>query len=284
MDKEKILKAGKISIETKKFAKKIIKKNIKIEDKIKELGGELAFPINLSINNIAAHYTPSHDDQTLAHGLLKVDIGVHVDGWIADTAFSIDIEDSDQNKKLIQISEKALESATSIIKKKITTSEIGKTISESIKSSGFSPIINLSGHEITRYEVHADITIPNIDDKKNITLKNGLYAIEPFVTTGSGRVHESKPSGIYSLVNTKPPRSQIAREILIFITDKYKTLPFCERWLVKQFGTRALIGLKQLEQNNNIHQYSQLADIKGSIISQAEHTILIDDEIIVTTK
>lgn len=291
MEKEKILQAGKIASQVKEFAKSFIKKDMplleiaeKIENKIIELGGKPAFPTNLSINSIAAHYTPSHDDTTLAHGLLKVDLGVHLDGLIADTAFSLDLENNEENKKLIEASEKALKKAAEIISTNITTSEIGRQIQETIESYGFSPIINLSGHEMKAYELHAGLTIPNHDDKKNILLQKGLYAIEPFATTGNGKVKDGKSSGIYMLINSKNVRSPIAREILKFVAEEYETLPFCERWVVKKFGTKALFGLKQLETNENLHHFPQLVEISNAKVSQAENTFLIDKEKIVTSE
>ncbi len=292
MDKEKIIKAGRIASETRKYAKTIIKKGAslleiaeKIESKIEGLGAKPAFPVSLSIDNISAHYTPSHDDETLASGLLKIDFGVHVDGWISDTAFSIDLENNEENKKLIEASEKALENALKTVKKDISTDETGDVIFKTIESYGFSPIINLSGHSMEQYELHSGITIPNIKDNKNIKLREGLYAFEPFATTGSGKVHDGRPSGIYELRETKNIRNPISREILEFIKKEYDTLPFCSRWLVKKFGTKALFGLKQLEDNGNLHHFPQLVEIAGSKVSQAEHTILIsEDKIIVTTQ
>ena len=199
-NEQKILLAGQIASEVKEYAKKIIKKDMllleiaeKIENKIIELGGKPAFPVNLSINEIAAHYTPNHDDKTLAHGLLKLDLGVHIDGWIADTAISFDLENSELNKKLIQASKDALENAIKFISKKIekkenlTTGEIGKTIQETIESSEFLPIINLSGHQIEQNNLHAGLTIPNINNKSTEIILPGLYAIEPFVTNGNGK-------------------------------------------------------------------------------------------------
>ncbi|MFH1310985.1 MAG: type II methionyl aminopeptidase [Nanoarchaeota archaeon] len=291
-DKEKIIQAGKISSEVKKYAASIIKKGVslleiaeKIEKKIEELGGKPAFPVNLSIDNIAAHYTPGYDDKTTASGLLKIDIGVHLDGWIADTAFSMDLENNEENKKLIEASKKALEDAIKIAKKDVLLSDIGKIIQDTISSFGFSPVINLSGHGMEQYKLHSGITIPNTEDKKNISLKEELYAIEPFATTGSGRVHDGKPSGIYELREIKNVRSPIAREVLEFIIKEYSTLPFCSRWIVKKLGTKALFGLKQLEENGNLHHYSQLVEILGSKVSQAEQTILIEkDNTIVTTE
>jgi len=292
MEKEKIIKAGKIAAQVREFTKSIIKKDMplieiaeKIENKIIELGGKPAFPTNLSIDNIAAHYTPSYDDKTIASGLLKIDFGVHVDGWIADTAFSLDLENDEENKNLISASEKALENAIKIIKKEIPLREIGSIIQKTIESKGFSPIINLSGHEMKEYDLHAGLIIPNVDDNKNIVLGKGLYAIEPFATTGSGKVHDGKPSGIYMLVNDKTPRSQTAREVLDFIAEEYQTLPFCSRWIIKKFGVKALFGLKQLEDNGNLHHFPQLVEAQGSKVSQAEHSVLIEEnKVIVTTE
>jgi len=311
-DKEKILLAGKIAKQTREWIKPQIKKDTllieiaeKIENKIIELGGKPAFPVNLSINEIAAHYTPSYDDKTLAHDLLKVDFGVNVDGWCSDQAFSLDLENSgsqeasedlkkssEENKKLIQASKDALENAIELFSKKIekkeilTTGEIGRKIQETIKSKGFLPVINLSGHQIEQYNLHAGLTIPNIDNKSTEIISPGSYAIEPFVTNGNGKIRDGKPSGIYMLTNSKTPRTPIAREVLNYISEEYQTLPFCSRWLVKKFNTKALFALKELETNGNIHQFSQLIEISNSKVSQTEHTIFIDEngEVVVTTE
>jgi len=288
---EKIIRAGKIAKQISVYAKSIIKPKMplleiaeKIEAKIFELGGKPAFPVNLSIDEIAAHYTPLHNDTATADGLLKVDFGVHINGYIADTAFSLDLENSEENKKLITASESALKKAIETAKENISLPEIGKAIQEAIESCGFSPIINLSGHEMQEYDLHAGITIPNIEDSRKAFLEKGLYAIEPFATAGSGKVHDGKPSGIYILIEEKNVRSQSAREVLRFIEEEYKTLPFCSRWIVKKFGAMGLFALKQLEDNGNLHQFPQLVENSNSKVSQAEHTIFVKkDEVIVTT-
>jgi methionyl aminopeptidase len=285
IDKSKILKAGKIASQVKVYARSIVKKDIplleiaeKIEAEIFELGGKPAFPVNLSINEIAAHYTPSHDDEELARGLLKVDFGVHIDGWTADNAFSVDLEDSEENKKLIEASKQALKKVLDIIKPNISTDEIGSVINKTIESHGFSPVINLCGHSMEHYNLHAGVTIPNINDGRNIQLKEGLYAIEPFATPGSGKIRDGRPSGIYELRHEKSPRSSLARELMQFIKKEYGNLPFCSRWIVKNLGSKYLFGLRELEVNGNLHQFTQLIEISGRKVSQAEETILIDKE------
>lgn len=283
--------AGKIAKQVSEYAKTIIKPGMKlldiaekIENKIFELDGKPAFPCNLSINETAAHYTPSYNDSTVASGLLKVDIGVHVNGYIADTAFSIDLEDNDENKKLIEASKEALNKAIDTIKYDVEVRKIGDAIQKIITGKGFSPIRNLTGHEVKKNFLHSGVSIPNYDNGNNLKVAEGFYAIEPFATTGQGIVYESKPSGIYSFKEHTPVRDRLAREILVFIEDEYETMPFCSRWIVKKFTSKALIALKFLEQSGAISQYQTLIEKGKGKVSQAEHTVIVfKDKTEVTT-
>lgn len=279
------VKAGKIASEAIKFAKSIIKKDVplleiaeKIESKIVELGGKPAFPLNLSINEIAAHSTPSHNDETKANGLLKVDLGVQVDGCTADTAFSVDLENSEENKKLIQAAESALKNGLERINIGASLGFIGKAIEDSMRKMNVQPIQNLSGHSIEQYDLHSGITIPNIGNSQEFTLKEGVYAIEPFSTSGLGIVISGKLSGIYHLENEGNVRDSFAREVLAYIIEEYKTLPFCSRWLVKKFGTRALIAVKRIEEAGLLHHYPQLVEKSKAKVAQAENTVILSEK------
>ncbi len=285
-------KAGEISIKAKEFARTIIKPGIalvdianKIEEKIIELGGELAFPINLSMNEIAAHYTPSSNDETEAQGLLKVDVGVHINGAIADTAFSIDLTKDGRHKELIKASELALENALKNVMKGVTLSEIGSVIQKAIVDSGFSPVRNLSGHSLGIYSIHSGLTIPSYENNNYTELEEGAYAIEPFATPGHGLVYDGGKSGIYRLEKEGNVRDPTSRKILKYIKDNYSTLPFCERWLTKQFGSRTRTALLFMEKAGILHHYAQLVEKSHAPVSQTEHTILIyDNKVEVTTK
>jgi methionyl aminopeptidase len=293
---ESYIKAGKIASETVQYAKSIIKPGIKlseladkIESKISKLGAFPAFPVNLCINEIAAHHSPAYNSEQTAQGILKTDIGVHVNGAIADTAFSTDLENSEKNKALINSSEKALENALEFVKqqtkegKQIQINKIGENIHKTITSLKFSPIRNLSGHELGEYIIHAGLTIPNYDNNNTKKLPNGAFAIEPFSTPGSGIVYDGKPSEIYRIEAVKGVRDPLARKILRHIQEKYYTLPFCSRWIIKEFSERAVISLKFLEQAGALHRYPELVEKSHSPVSQAEHTFLYTDKIQITT-
>jgi len=281
-DLEILKKVGSITAETVKYAKSFIKSEMplleiaeKIEAKIQELGAKPAFPVNLSINEIAAHSTPSFNSTDKAHGLLKVDLGCHISGLAADTAFSLDLENSEKNKKLIEAAESALNSALKIIKSSVSLGEIGKEIESTITSFGFQPIHNLSGHSISPWNLHSGITVPNYNTEQLQLLTPGLYAIEPFATSGEGAVRDGKLSGIYHLEKPGNVRDSFARQVLEFIEEEYQTLPFASRWIHKKFGSRGLLALRQIESAGLLHHYPQLIERSGKKVSQAEHTVII---------
>lgn len=285
-------KAGQIAAEACAYAKKLVKANElvldateKIELKIIELGGKSAFPVDMSINNIAAHYSSINKDPLIFKDgdIVKADIGVHINGSIADTAISIDLGD---NKLMIEAAEKALDNALKIVRPGTKLFEIGKAIQETIQDYGFSPIRNLSGHGLELYKVHANPSIPNVNNKDPESLKEDMViAIEPFATNGSGLVMEGKPSEIYELIERKPTRNSNSRKILDYVEKEYKTLPFNKRWLLKKFnGIETSLGLSLLEKDGIIHQYSILPEKSNGIVSQAEHTVIVKEKPIVTTR
>lgn len=291
-EQQDYIKAGQIASQAVEYAKSIIKPNTplieiaeKVEDKIKQLGGNPAFPINLSINEIAAHYTPSKDDETLATGLLKIDLGVEYQGAIADTAFSIDLTPNQEHKEIIQLNEQALNNALQIIKPNIELNQIGKAIADTIKNTNYTVIKNLSGHSLDIDTIHAGITISNHENTNTTELNNIAIAIEPFLTTGKGEIYEGKSSEIYLLQQEKPIRDKDARRLLEFIKTNYKTKPFCKRWLEKQNIPKLNFCLSQLTQQEILHNYQVLVEKFKAPVSQAEHTILItNDKITITTK
>ncbi|MCD6547270.1 MAG: type II methionyl aminopeptidase [Nanoarchaeota archaeon] len=290
---EKYKKAGEIAKKVVSFSKDIVKENAKaidvaekIENEIVKLGGKPAWPVNISINSIAAHWTPKQNDETVFKkgDVVKIDIGVHVDGYIADTAYTKEIGTNNW-KDLIKASEEANKAALDLVKPGVPISEIGKVIEETIKKYGFTPIANLSGHGLNKYETHVPPTIPNFDNKSNLMLEEGMaIAIEPFSTNGVGKVIDAMDSEIFKLEEVKPVRSPVARKILQIIEKEYKTLPFGKRWISKRIGGLGLeIAFRELKRNGVLHNYSVLKEESNGIVSQHEHTILVLDTPIVTT-
>ena len=255
-----------------------------VEEKIERLGGRPAFPVNVSINEIAAHYTPVFNDtREVKEGeIVKVDIGVQVDGYIGDTALSW----CSEKNELIETASKALDAAIRIIRPGTSISEIGSVIEEEVKKHGFGLIVNLTGHGLDQYIFHGHPTVPNVKNNSNYVLKeNDVIAIEPFVAKTTGYVKESGITEIYRYLQDKGVRLPEARKILEMGRDEYKAFPFAKRWLIKRFSPiKVSLALRQLEAVGAIETYPVLKEIGNKPIEQAEHTIIVLEKPIITTK
>ena len=287
-DLKKLESAGKIAREVAEWSKSLVKPGVKllefaeaVEKKIIEKGAKCAFPVNISINENAAHYTPSADEESVfsEKDVVKIDIGAHIDGFIGgDTAYTIDL--SGQNGKLVEASEKALEIAVSMIRDGVETSKIGKTIEETIRKYGCKPIENLYGHVLEHYVLHTGLSIPNVETKYSYVLEEGMVvAIEPFATTGTGTVHEGKRTDIFCYNKNILTRNKDARDILAFVCKEYETLHFAERWLAKKYDKFKLgLALRELVSKEALVSFPVLHDSAGSFVSQAEVTVLVEKD------
>ncbi len=271
--------AGRILAEVReKTAKKIIVGASILEtadfaeDLIRSLGGQIAFPCNLSRNEDAAHYTPGADDtRVFGEDMVKLDIGVHVDGYIADAAVTIDLSD---HPELVEASKAGLRKAIDLIHAGINTAEIGAAIESEIGEFGYKPIANLTGHGLGRYLTHTPPSIPNVPVRGGTVLVEGqVVAIEPFATNGAGRIRDTQRSEIYHLTTENPPLPRIPRaRTLLKEMIKYKTLPFAKRWFS---GEKIDFTFRNLEKSGLINSYPVLTEVTGALVSQAEHTVIV---------
>jgi len=284
-------KAGHIAHEALLYGKDLIKKNAKlldvcdmIEEKIIRLGGRPAFPVQISMDNIAAHYCPPpNDDSVFQEQLCCLDVGVEVNGAIGDNALTVDL--SRDHNELRKASEEALKAASEVLKVGVTLGKIGRVIQDTIGSYGFSPIKNLSGHGLGLYGIHTSPSIPNYDTGDHTSLTKGMtVAIEPFATDGKGMIQGTQNPTVFMLARKKPVRNMITREVLKEI-QSYNGLPFTTRWLTKKFPEyKVRYALSELVQLNSIESFPPLSEVEKGLVSQAENSFLIDDEVIVLTK
>ncbi|KAF5050900.1 Methionine aminopeptidase [anaerobic digester metagenome] len=211
--------------------------------------------------------------------MVKLDLGVHVDGYIADSAITVDLSG---NPDIVKASEDALAAAIDLIKPGVSTGEIGTAIEESIRSYSLSPIMNLTGHGLSQYEAHDNPSVPNKHVEGGVILKEGdVLAIEPFATNGTGLVHDGSWAEIYSIIRKKPVRMPAVRNVLKQ-AEEYRELPFAKRWLKSD---KLEFSLIQLERAGILHSYPVLIESAGGLVSQAEHTVIIThDGCEVTTK
>ncbi len=284
------IKAGNIAAEVQKLARQRAKPGVKlldlaneIESKTRELGGEVAFPVNLSRNNEAAHYTPSFNDELIIEekDLLKIDIGVHVDGYICDAAFTIDF--SGKNALLVEAVNSALAAAVELAKPGCNVREIGKAIEHEITSRGLKPVSNLCGHAVQQYHLHAGISIPNVESGNYVLEEGDTFAIEPFATNGYGEIVEGDDVEIFLLKKMgASARLPATRQVLTKIEELYSELPFAKRWLHTALPNLSQLSVsfafKELMNLDILASYPVLIEKKRGLVAQAETTIIVTED------
>ena len=289
MNFECYLHAGRIAAQVRETARKkyhvgstLFEICESVEAQIRSMNGQPAFPVNTSLNEIAAHYTAEPNDATVVKegDVLKIDIGVHIDGYIADTAVTVCYDP--KYEPLVKAAETALGEAVRVAKVNTKASDIGRVIEGTITKMGFRPIQNLSGHSLQQYTIHAGKSIPNIWTLGSsfTLLPDEAYAIEPFVTTrdGQGAVREGKTRNIFGITSRKPVKDKEADDLLEVIWNKFKTLPFALRWLTDMYDEKDLRRLADvLIKKRNLHAYPILVEGHSKTVVQAEHTLIITE-------
>ena len=294
-DYKKLKDAGKVSRDALEYARKLVKPGAKLldiaeglESFMKERGCEMAFPVNLSLNENAAHYTPEFNDQSVVPegAVLKVDLGARKDAYLTDCAVTISL--SDKHAKLVEAAEKALEDAIALVKAGRPVNEIGREIGKVAKSYGFNPIRNLGGHGIEQDELHASIFIPNYDNGDTTALEEGqVIAIEPFITTGVGAVENGEHLQIFQRISAQMPRPSEGRAVSEFVAKNYLTYPFAMRWLIKNTGLgefKVRKGIADLMNIEALEPFPVLIEKSKGIVAQAEKELIVEkDSCIVVT-
>ncbi len=279
--------AGKIVKECREWAVDNIRPGTRIrtvletiEEMIRERGAAPGFPAQSSRNSVAAHYCSSPvDEETYEAGdCVKVDIGVHVDGYVGDSAATVDLSDDGRWTPLIKSSADALAAAIATIEDGISVGEIGRVIERTIQSAGFEPVRNLTGHGLSRWKVHTPPQIPNYGEHGGGRLRAGMvFAIEPFASTGRGFIRERGKAEVFMMV--RPPRKAkgLDKGVMRAI-DSWRGLPIARRYF-QEFEAEVVDDtLTKLARQGSLMRYPPLVEEEGVMVAQTEHTIYLGPE------
>lgn len=256
-----------------------------VESRIRAAGLGLAFPCTLSLNEVAAHYTPTHNDAaTLREGdVVKIDCGAELNGALSDNACTVEVGlgSAGPHHRLIQASEACLKEAISIIGPNVDLGTVGAAIEFTAKDFGFRPIQNLTGHSLEPFNLHAGLTVPNVPMKIGRRPHIGdVLACEPFVTDGSAaRVENSGPGNIYHYQRGRPLRMPTMKRLLATVERRHPKLPFAERWLTDAIEPNKLaFNLGQLQKEAILKHYPALSEASGGMVAQTEATLIVTED------
>lgn len=284
---EKYRLAGKIAREVREHVRGAVKEGTpiidvceEVEELVRHKGAKPAFPCNVSVNEIAAHYTsPPGDKQIIQPGsVVKVDIGVHVDGYIADTAVTVCFNREYDN--LVTAAEDALNTGVKTIRAGLFLSRFGGVIQRTIEAHGLRPITNLTGHQVARFVIHVPgRSLPNVKIiSTGRVATNEVYAIEPFVTlrSAAGRVRSDREGHIFRYVKQRNLKNEYARQLCSFIVKNLHTLPFAERWLQNVVPRdKYKAAFAELLSSKTLMAYPVYIEVSGKPVAQAEHSVLV---------
>ena len=284
-----IMEAGYIASRVRKRVEQHIEVGMRlieicdnVETWIRELGGMPAFPCNVDVNHVSAHYTsPLGDENRVPEGsLVKVDIGVHMDGYIADTAITVCFEPG--LEMLVEAAEAALDSGLRKIRAGVRASELGAAIERVMKNRAVAPNRNLTGHKLARYVIHAGKVIPNVSSMDGHILEEGeVFAVEPFTTLPDavGEVGDGQLGHIFRFLKKRSVKGEASKRMLRFIRSEYRTLPFASRWVLRKFpGAEGVEAFNQLVRSRCLYGYPQLIERSKKPGAQAEHTVIVRDK------
>jgi methionyl aminopeptidase len=277
-------KAGRIAAECRAWAREAIRPGVRvryvletIEAMIRERGAEPGFPAQSSRNSVAAHHCSAPDDEmTYEDGdCVKVDIGVHVDGYIADNACSIDLSADGRWTPLVQASADALAAAIATVGPGVLVGEVGAAIERTIQAAGFEPVRNLTGHGLARWKVHTAPQIPNYGERGGGRVKAGsIVAIEPFACTGRGYIRERGRAEVFMM--TRPPRKAkgLDKDVLRAI-QSWRGLPIARRYF-REFDPELVEDtFGKLARQGSLMRYPPLVEDDGVMVTQTENTLYI---------
>jgi methionyl aminopeptidase len=284
---EKWRRAGRIAAECREWAREHVKPGVRlahiletVEDMMRERGAAPAFPAQTSRNHVAAHYCSPPDDETVYEegDCVKIDFGVHVDGWVADTATTIDLSSDGRWGALIQSSADALKAAIATAGDGVKVGDIGAAIERTITAAGFEPVRNLTGHGVNRWKVHTPPQIPNYGERGGGKLRAGtVIAIEPFASTGRGYIKERGKSEVFMMV--APPRSAkgLDRDVLKAI-EGWRGLPIARRYFNHLDPMAVEEALGKLAKQGSLMRFPPLVEDEGVMVAQTEHSMLITED------
>lgn len=277
-------KAGKIASECREWARENIQPGRTIryvletmESMIAERGAAPAFPAQSSRNFVAAHYCSSPDDEQEYEvgDCVKVDCGVHVDGYIADTACTVDLSEDKRWTPLIEASSSALAAAINTVGEGVAVGEVGAAIERTILAAGYEPVRNLTGHGLGRWKVHTAPQIPNYGERGGGRFKVGqTFAIEPFACTGRGYISEKGRAEVFMMV--KPPRKAkgLDRDVLAAI-QSWRGLPIARRYFKDHDPEVLEDTISKLARQGSLMRYPPLVEQEGVMVAQTEHTMYL---------
>lgn len=273
--------------------KQILDKTSQLFKKEKEMKKGIAFPTCISVNNCVCHFSPlkSEKDVILAEGdLVKIDLGAHVDGFIAVVAHTLVVGASNDAKvtgkkaDVILAAHNALEAAIRMLKpgvhKNTDVTDMIQKIAESYKCK---PVENMLSHQLKRNKIDGEKQIiQNPGEKQRQDLEkcefeiHEVYAIDILISSGEGKAREMDTRTTVYMKNEEIVYQLKMKASRTFFSDAEKRfggLPFTLRAFDDE--KKVKMGVVECERHNLMKPFPVLYEKEGELVAQMKATVLV---------
>ncbi|GAB1609269.1 proliferation-associated protein 2G4-like [Argonauta hians] len=285
-------KAGKVVIDICKFGDELLlDETSKVFKKDKEMKKGLAFPTCISVNNCVCHFSPleSEPPVLLKDGdVVKIDLGAHVDGFIAVVAHTLVVGSSVDKKvkgrkaDVCMAAHLASEAALRLVKPgnmNYTVTDAIQKVAESFKCK---PVEGMLSHQLKKHVIDGEKAIilnptdaQRKDHEKCEFEVHDVYAIDILVSTGEGKGKEvdtrttiyKKKGVVYHL------KMRVSRQIYSEVEKKYGLMPFTLRLFEDE--KKAKMGLMECVKHELMQPYNVLYEKEGEFVAQFKFTIIL---------
>ncbi|ALC43164.1 CG10576 [Drosophila busckii] len=263
----------------------------KVYKKEKDLKKGIAFPTCLSVNNCVCHFSPSKNDAdyTLKAGdLVKIDLGAHIDGFIAVAAHTVvvgagaDQKITGRQADVILAAYWAVQAALRLLKPGASNYNITDAVQQISESYKCKPIEGMLSHELKQFKIDGEKTIiqnPSEAQRKEHEKctfdKHEVYAIDVIVSTGEGvgREKDTKVSIFKKSDENYMLKLKASRALLAEVKTKYGNMPFNIRSFEEE--TKARMGVVECVSHKMIEPFQVLYEKPTEIVAQFKHTVLL---------
>lgn len=271
--------------------KMILEETSKVFKKEKDMKKGIGFPTCISINNVICHFSPlySEGDTLIKDGdVVKIDFGVHVDGFIAALSHTVVVGSSKENKitgrkaDVLLAAYYATEIAQRLVKPGNTNTQVTEAIQKVAEQFKCKPVEGMLSHQLKQNVIDGEKTIiqnptdaQKKDHKKCEFELNEVYAVDILISTGDGKAKERETrTTVYKRTDIQYAlKMKASRNFYSEVCNKFTMMPFTLRAFEDE--KKARLGVNECTNHELIIPYPVLYEKDGEYVAQVKYTVLL---------
>lgn len=249
----------------------------------------IAVPTSIAVNHVCGYFSPlAEESSVLQDGdLVKIEMGVHIDGFIANAATSVVVGASTENKvngpkaDVLLAAYNSIQAALRMIKPGFTNNQVTEVFSKISSDFHVNVLEGILSHEVKQHVIDGNKVIigKEIFDQhvEDFTFENNTaFVLDVIISTGEGKPKESEVrTTVYqrALETTYSLKLKSSRAFLSEVNRRFPTLLFSLRSFADQRNAR--VGVSECLNHNMLYSFPVLTEKPGDLVAQFKVTLLV---------